>query len=202
MRRFLGTVGLLSMFLCGCSPHRGPELSLKGQWKVITQNVQNCGKNVPVRLENLTFDIQDAPLMNHTVSSFDLADANVTGTVTMTLHMEGAHPNTVASGLLVGEIVKGTSTSGTRLQGYILSEAQYGAWVAKKKQAPPPPDAGEVDLEISGNAVQGYTLNGEVRSSSACSKFSQLDASVRDLTGDFGRGVPAEWSAKVMLGTK
>lgn len=62
--------------------------------------------------------------------------------------------------------------TGTRLQGYILSEAQYGAWVAKNRKSPPPPDAGEVDLAINGNAAQGYSLGGEVRSSQACGKFS------------------------------
>jgi hypothetical protein len=95
-----------------------------------------------------------------------------------------------------------TPYQGDRNRGYILSEALRGAWVAKKKQGPAPPDAGELDLEISGNTVLGYTLNGDVRSSSACSKFPQPDTTVRDLTGDFGRGIPAEWSAKVMLGPK
>ena len=98
----------------------------------------------------------------------------------------------------MGEVVNG-GTTGSRLQGYILSEAQYGAWVAKNKQSPPPPDAGEVDMEISGNAASGYTLSGDVRSSESSGKYSHLDAVVGDITGHFLRSVPAEWSARVAL---
>ena len=86
-----------------------------------------------------------------------------------------------------------------RLQGYILSESQYGAWVAKNKQSPPPPDAGEVDLEITGSATKGYVLSGDVRSSEACGRYTHLDAVAGDLAGHFGRSVPPEWSAKVSL---
>jgi hypothetical protein len=201
MRRILAFFGL-SLLLCAChKPARSPELSLKGAWNATGEQINNCGKAVPVTLEQLSFVIQDAPLLNHAASSFNLEKANVTGTVTLTLHMEKARPLTVASGILVGEILKGSATgsTGTRLQGYILSESQYGAWIAKNKQSPPPPDAGEVDLEITGNAVQGYTLTGEVLSGEACGKFSHLDAVVGDMTGHFGRSVPAEWSARVML---
>ena len=201
LRRILGLFGL-TMALCAChKPAANPELSLKGSWDVTGGQITNCGNAVPVSLEQLSFVIQDAPLLNRSASSFDLEKVNVTGTVTLTLHMEGNRPLTVASGLLVGEIVNGpaTGSTGTRLQGYILSESQYGAWIAKNKKSPPPPDAGEVDLEITGNAAQGYTLNGEVRSNEACGKFSHLDAVVGDMTGHFGRSVPAQWSAKVAL---
>jgi hypothetical protein len=192
----------LTMLVCAChKPAANPELSLKGSWNATGGQVSNCGAAVPVTLERLSFVIQDAPLLNHAASSFNLEKANVTGTVNLTLHMENARPLTVASGILVGEILNGSATgsTGTRLQGYILSESQYGAWVAKNKQSPPPPDAGEVDLEITGNAAEGYTLTGDVRSSSACGKYSHLDAVVGDMTGHFGRTVASEWSAKVTL---
>lgn len=201
LRKVLGLFGV-TMALCAChKPAANPELSLKGSWNAPGGQVTNCGQAVPVSLERLSFVIQDAPLLNRAESSFDLEKANVTGTVTLTLHMEGGRPVTVASGLLVGEMVNGSATgsTGTRLQGYILSESQYGAWIAKNKKSPPPPDAGEVDLEITGNTAQGYTLTGEVRSSEACGKFSHLDAVVGDMTGHFGRSVSAEWSAKVAL---
>ena len=200
IRRILALFAL-SMSLCAChKPAANPELSLKGAWNASGDQVTNCGNSVPVTLEQLSFVIQDAPLLNHASSSFDLEKANVNGTVTLTLHMEGGHPLTVASGILVGEIVNGSAGStGPRLQGYILSEAQYGAWIAKNKNLPPPPDAGEVDLAINGNAAQGYSLSGEMRSSQPCGRFSHLDAVAGDLTGHFGRSVPAEWSAKVRL---
>ena len=118
----------------------------------------------------------------------------------MELHMENGHPLTVDSGLLVGEIVAGSADRpGPRLQGYILSNEQYGEWISKNKSSIAPPNAGEVDLHITGNAALGYTLTGEIRSSEACGKFSHLDAVAADLTGQFGRSVPAEWAAKVIL---
>jgi hypothetical protein len=200
IHRILALFGL-TMSLCSChKPAAGPELSLKGSWIASGNQVTNCGKSVPVSLEQLSFVIQDAPLLNHAASSFDFEKANVNGTVTLTLHMEGGHPMTVASGILVGEIVDAAAGStGPRLQGYILSEAQYGAWVAKSKKSSPPPDAGEVDFAISGNSAQGYNLTGEVRSSEPCGRVTHLDAVAGDLTGHFGRSVPAEWSAKVNL---
>ena len=199
MRKVLAFFGL-AMFICACHKPAEPALSLKGTWKATGGQVANCGTPVPVTLERLDFVVQDAPLLNRTVSSFDLQKAGGTGTVTMELHMEKARPITVNSGHLIGEIVNGPATgSGARLQGYIVSDAQYGAWIAKNKQSPPPPDAGEVDLEITGNAANGYTLVGEVRSSGACGKFSHLDAVVGDETGHFGRSVPAEWAAQVIL---
>lgn len=201
LRRMLALFGI-TMSLCAChKPAPTPELSLKGAWNATGSQVTNCGKAAPVRLEQLQFVIQDAPLLNHAASAFDFEKANVTGTVTLTLHMEDARPLTVASGILVGEIVSGSGngSTGNRLQGYILSESQYGAWIAKNKQSPPPPDAGEVDLAIGGNAAAGYTLNGDVRSSEACGRYSHLDAVVGDMTGHFGRSVPAEWSASVAM---
>ncbi len=201
LRRILAALGI-TLSLCAChKPGSTPELSLKGTWNATGQQIGNCGNPVPVTLERLDFVIQDAPLLNHASSSFDFEKANVTGTVTMTLHMEKAHPITVASGILVGEIVNGSASGSNRqrLQGYILSESQYGAWIAKNKQTPPPPDAGEVDMEITGNAAEGYTLTGDLRSNEACGKFTHLDAVAGDLTGHFGRSVPAEWSAKLAL---
>jgi hypothetical protein len=197
IRRILALFGL-TMSLCAChKPAVNPELSLKGAWNASANQVTNCGNSVPVTVEQLSFVIQDAPLLNQAASSFDFEEANLNGTVTLTLHMEGSRPLTVASGILVGEIVNGSTVP--RLQGYILSEAQYGAWVAKNRKSPPPSDAGEVDLAIDGNAAQGYSLSGEVRSSEACGRFSHLDAVAGDLTGHFGRTVPAEWSARVSL---
>jgi len=187
---------VLTMSLCAC--HKpAPEFSLKGAWTANAGQITNCGNAAPVTLEQLSFVIQDAPLLNHGAPSFDFEKANVTGSVSLTLDGEKAHPETVAAGILVGEIVNPTGAH--RLQGYILSESQYGAWVAKNKKSPPPPDAGEVDLEITGNAAQGYTLTGEVRSSQACGAYSHLDAVAGDMTGHFGRSVPAEWSARVVL---
>lgn len=186
----------LTISLCAC--HKpAPELSLKGAWTANGEQITNCGRAVPVTVEGLSFVIQDAPLLNRGASSFDFEKANVTGTVNLTLHMENAHSETVAAGILVGEIVNPTGSN--RLQGYILSESQYGAWIAKNKKSLPPTDAGEVDLEITGNAAQGYTLTGDVRSSAACGAYSHLDAAAGDLTGHFGRSIPAEWSAKVAL---
>lgn len=197
LRGILALLGL-SMAICAChKPAPNPELSLKGAWNATTGQVTNCGKPAPVPVESASFVIQDAPLLNHGVSTFDFEKANVTGTVSVTLHMEKSHPISLAGGMLVGQIVN-TGTNGTRLQGYILSEAQYGAWVAKKLTFPPP-DAGEVDLQITGDAAHGYGLSGDVRSSQACGNYSHLDAVAGDLTGHFGRTVPAEWSANVAL---
>jgi hypothetical protein len=204
MRKLLTLFGLM-LSVSGChKPASTPGLSLKGTWAMTGQRASNCGKPVPVRVEQLDFTVQDAPLLNRAESSFDFQKASVTGTVTMVLHMEGAHPMTVDSGILVGEIVKDSAagSTGTRLQGYILSEAEYGAWVAKGKQGFPPADSGEVDLAIQGNAAQGYTLDGDIRSSEACGRFTHLDAVAGDLTGHFGRSVPAEWSAKISLQRK
>ena len=204
MRKILTFFGL-TLAMCGChKPGSTPGLSLKGTWAMTGQQVSNCGKPVPVRVERIDFTVQDAPLLNRPESLFDFQRASVTGSVTMVLHMEGAHPMTVDSGILVGEIIKESApgSTGTRLQGYILSEAEYGAWVAKNKQASPPADAGEVDLAIRGSAAQGYTLDGDIRSKEACGKFTHLDAVAGDLTGHFGRSVPAEWSARVSLQRK
>lgn len=201
LRRILALFGI-TVSLCAChKPAPTPELSLKGAWNATAGQITNCGNAVPVKLEQLKFEIQDAPLLNHAASSFNFEQANVTGTVTLTLHMENGRPVTVASGILVGQIVNGSQagSTGSRLQGYILSESEYGAWIARNKQSSPPPDAGEVDLGIAGNAAGGYTLAGDVRSREACGKYSHLDAVAGDLTGHFGRSVPAEWSAKVAL---
>ncbi|WP_348265119.1 hypothetical protein P8935_11390 [Telmatobacter sp. DSM 110680] len=204
MRKLLALFGLTMSLLACHKPPIQPEVSLKGTWDMTSQQISNCGKPVPVRIERINFTVQDAPLLNRAESSFDFQKANVTGSVSMALHLEGAHPGMADSGILVGEIVKDSAAgeAGTRLQGYILSEAEYGAWVAKNKQGFPPTDAGEVDLAIQGNAAQGYTLNGEIRSSEACATYTHLDAVAGDLTGHFGRSVPAEWSAKVLLQKK
>jgi len=206
MRRMLG-LGVLSALLCGCSPNKGPntpEGSLKGPWKLVTQQMQNCGKDAPMQLERLAFVIQDAPLLNRAGSSFDLEKADVTGTVTMGIKID--HPQTVATGILVGEIVSspaklanGSTASGKWLQGYILSAEEYGNWVAKNKKVGAPIDAGEVELQIEGDPAKGYSLSGDVRSNSVCGAYSNLNAAARYLTSDFGRGVPAEWSAHVLL---
>ena len=186
----------LTLSLCAC--HKpAPEFSLKGAWTANGEQITKCGRAVPVTDERLSFVIQDAPLLNRGASSFDFEKVNVTGTVSLTLQKESAHSETVAAGILVGEIVNAKGSN--RLQGYILSESQYGAWIAKNKQSPPPPDAGEVDLEITGNSAQGYSLTGDVRSSAACGAYSHLDAVAGDMTGHFGRSVPAEWSARVAL---
>jgi hypothetical protein len=207
MRRMLFGLGMLSVCLCGCSPNKGtntPEVSLKGPWKLVTQQVQNCGKDAPLQLERLAFVIQDAPLLNRAASSFDLEKADVTGTVTLGIKID--HPQTVATGILVGEIVSspaklanGSTASGKWLQGYILSAEEYGNWVAKNKKAGAPTDAGEVELQIDGDPAKGYSLTGDVRSSSVCGAYSNIDAAARYLTSDFGRGIPAEWSAHVRL---
>ena len=181
MRKIIGSLGMtLCLSLCACHKPAEPEWSLKGTWNGTAGQITNCGNAVSVTLEQLDFIVQDAPLLNRTVSAFDLQKADVTGTVTMMLYMEKARPITVDSGLLVGEIVKSGSGQ-PRLQGYVLSEAQYGAWIAKNKQSPPPPDAGEVDLEITGDATTGYALVGEIRASEACGKFSHLDAVVGNI---------------------
>ena len=141
------------------------------------------------------------PAVNCAVSSFDFQKANVTGTVTMTLHMENADPIAADSGLLVGEIVKGPLpllSRGPAARSYLVRCAVWRV-DPKNKQMTPPPDAGEVDFEITGNAAQGYTLIGSVLSSQACGNFSQLDAAVGEMTGHFSRSVPAQWAARVVL---
>ncbi len=196
--KLLALLGMAAMMLCSCAKPLQPETSLKGTWSGSTTQIFNCGKATPLAAEKVSMDIREAPLLNRAVSSFNFADANVTGTVTMTLRID--HPRDVVSGLLVGEIVNGAA--GSRLQGYVLSEAEYGAWVAKNKQSTPPADAGEVDLAITGDAAHGYTLMGDLRSNAACGNFTNLDAVANDLTGHFGRSVPAEWSGQVTLRTK
>ena len=197
MRKLLALFGL-TLSICACHKQVEPGLTLKGTWTAAGAQVSNCGKPAPVSLQRVDFVIKNAPLLTRTVSSFDLQKADVTGTVTMELHMEGGRPITATSGLLVGEIVN-SSAAPMRLQGYILSEAEYGAWISKDKKTFPPTDAGEVDLEIAGNPLTGYTLAGDIRSSEACGNFSHLDSVAGDLTGHFGRGIPAEWSAKMIL---
>ena len=80
--------------------------------------------------------VQDAPPLNRTVSSFDIQNAEVTGTAALQLRVEKDRSITVSSGHLVGEIVSRSAggSSGPKLQGYIKSDAQCGAWIAKNKQ--------------------------------------------------------------------
>jgi hypothetical protein len=56
-----------------------------------------------------------------------------------------------------------------------------------------------VEFAILGDAVDGYRLAGEVRSNETCSRFTRLDTVARDLTGQFGRSVPAEWTISLSL---
>jgi hypothetical protein len=199
--KLLTFLGFAAMLLCSCSKPSNitPEASLKGDWKASLQRVSNCGQPAPLALQEASLEIREAPLLNRAVSSFNLTEANVTGTVTMSLRMEPNRPQVVTSGLLVGQIVKdpassGNGSAGLRLEGYILSPEEYGAWIAKNKPGSAPPDAGEVELAISGDPVRGYRLNGEVRSGATCSNFTHLGAVANDLTGHFGRSVPATWT--------
>jgi hypothetical protein len=75
VRRILALFGL-TMSLCAChKPAAGPELSLRGDWSASGNQVTNCGNSVPVTPEQLSFVVQDAPLLNHAASSFDLEKA-------------------------------------------------------------------------------------------------------------------------------
>ena len=162
-------------------------------------------------MERVDFDIQDAPYLNAPVSSFDLGEANVVGTVTVQLHLEHQrYPETVVSGLLVGEIVRNSQIgsratgkdAGLTLEGYIFSREEYGAWVEHKKRGPVPADAGEVELAISGSALRGYVLTGAVRSGDVCSSTNPFDSAIQSLTGHFGHGSPSKWSVDMTLKKK
>lgn len=179
------------------------DLSLTGKWKAESAQVMSCDKPVPAAITEFQFDVLNAPYLNRSVSSPSFKDANVTATATMTIKPSDGPPSTVISGLMIGQIVKNArsavrgNTDGLTLEGYIVSKEQYGAWVEHKLS--PPSDAGEVELQISGNALSGYTLSGMVRSGDTCSPVSPISGAAQDLTGIFGRGVPAKWSAKVVL---
>jgi hypothetical protein len=205
---FLGLAVMMMLSSCSKPAKLAPELSLKGTWTTTMKRVSNCGQPTPLSLAEATFEIQEAPLLNRAASSFNLEDANVTGVVTMRLRMQPDRPRIITTGLLVGQIVRDSTpadkksdetSSGLKLKAYVLSQEQYGAWIAKKNQSPAPPDAGEVELAILGDAVHGYRLDGEIRSNEVCSRFTHLDAVARDLTGQFGRNVPAEWTVALSL---
>jgi len=204
MVRTIALIALLAM------PAAAVNLSLKGVWKATFDQARYCGEPAPVAMEQVRFDILEAPFWHIGVASFNYSAANVIGSVTMRVRPEGSHPETVISGLLVGELVKNTEigsgatakTAGLALKGYIVSQKDYGAWTQTKKLGAPPNDAGEVELEVSGNFFQGYTLTGIIRSSEACSYENPLRARVGEMTGHFGRNVASKWSAHVILEQK
>lgn len=202
MIRILTLVGLLAI------PAAAVDFSLAGKWKATFEQAWYGDKPAPVQVEHFNFEIQDAPKLNASLPSYSYHDANVTGTVTVGVKPVSSHVTTQAiSGLLIGAIVKNAkSADGTvarpgslTLEGYIVSQQQYGAWVQKNKGGLPPSDAGEVELEVSGNALQGYTLTGVVRSGETCPDSHAVPSMFRDVLGEFGRGVPALWSIHVTM---
>jgi hypothetical protein len=202
MKRTLAILSLLAI------PAMAADLSLKGTWRADMGQASYCDKPAPAPVEHVSFEIQDAPYLNSAFSSFNLSDANVIGTVSVQLRLEHQrYPETIVSGLLVGEIVRNSQigsgatgkAAGLTLQGYIVSREQFGAWVQNKKRGFEPANAGEVELAVSGNALQGYTLTGVLRSGEGCSNVSPLNSAVQYLEGHFGRGVPSKWSAQVTL---
>jgi hypothetical protein len=193
MVRMMALLGLLGI------PMVAADFSLKGIWKVTYKEAASMCGNPAAMIENLNFEISDAPYFNRAASSFKLSDANVEGTISVQVHLEHQrYPETIVSGLLVGELVKNASGKVT-LQGYIISKDQYGRWLANKKQGMEPAGAGEVELEVSGNSIHGYTLTGLIRSGETCASFNNIDAAARDLAGLFGRDVPSKGSARVTL---
>ena len=167
MIRTLALVGLLAL------PAVAADFSLAGKWKADFQQTWYCDKPAPVPVESFSFEILDAPTLNSSLSSYSYHDANVTGSVTVRVKPGSTHPTSPAiSGLLIGAIVKKAKLAdgsmakpgSLTLQGYIVSQQQYGAWVQKNKGGAPPSDAGEVELEVTGNVLQGYALSGVVRS--------------------------------------
>jgi hypothetical protein len=198
MIRTLVLVGVMVL------PAVAADVSLTGKWKTDFEQALYCDKLAPAKITGFQFEILDAPYLNRSASSFDFKDANVTGTVTMTVMVPNSHPSTVISGLIIGQIVKNAQstssgkTDGLTLEGYIVSREQYGAWVEHKSKTPPA-NAGEVELRISGSAIGGYTLTGVVRSADTCSPVPPFTGAIQKETGNFGRGVPVTWSARVTL---
>jgi hypothetical protein len=188
MLRTMTLLGVLLLPVCFGSGCREPEPShavnaepsLKGKWKTAPQQAWQCDKPAPVRYEEFTFEIAQSPLPNRSVSSFSYADANVTGTVAASIRFEKSHATPVIFGRLIGAIVQHPSSgaeaaanpSAVTLKGYLVSQAQYDAWAEGKSGGLPPADAGEVELDLSGSALTGYTLAGVVRSGETCSSGS------------------------------
>jgi hypothetical protein len=195
------------------------ELSLKGVWQTNSVQVLYCDTPARLGAEQFSLEIQDAPIFNSAVSSFNYRSANVIGYLAMRVHLdrtypkvEHSYPDTLISGLLVGEILQNAKIGSTAavkpvapaltLKGYVVSPAQYGAWLQSKRLAPPPNDAGEVELEVSGNLFEGYTLTGIVGSGERCIPGDAMDGAGADLIRHFDRRVPSKWSAHVTLRKK
>src|SRR5450755_458933 len=151
------------------------DASLKGKWKATSEQAFNCDKPAAVQIEHIDFEIEEAPFFKlSSMPSFNYSGANVSGAVKVQIHLEHQrYPETIISGVLVGAMVK-NAKGGLTLQGYILSKEEYGTWLANKKHGVEPGDAGEVELEVLGNALQGYTLNGVIRSGESCTYVSPL----------------------------
>jgi hypothetical protein len=195
------------------------ELSLKGVWQTNSVQVLYCDTPARLGAEQLSLEIQAAPIFNSAVSPFNYRSANVIGYLAMRVHLdrtypkvEHSYPDTLISGVLVGEILQNARIASTAavkpvamaltLKGYIVSPKQYGAWLQSEKLSPPPNDAGEVELKVSGNPVEGYTLTGIVRSGETCIPGDPMDGARPDLTRNLDRRVPSKWSAHVTLGKK
>jgi hypothetical protein len=209
--RVIRTIALLALV---AAPVLALDISLKGTWKPTLEQTWHCDEPASLAAEQFSFEIQQAPLLNSAFSSFNYTSADVIGYLALRVHLEHSYPavaysypDTLISGLLVGEIVRNTAIgSGAKakpvafaLKGYVLSREQYAAWIQSRKLAAPPQDAGEAELEVSGNPFQGYTLTGIVRSGEACEPVSPSSGMGTDLTGHFGRGVTSKWSAHVTL---
>ena len=167
--------------------------SLAGHWNTTFEQPMGCDKPVPLKITSFQFAIEDAPLLNRAASSFSYADANVTGAVSFTLQprTKPYRPTMIVSGRLVGQIVKNAKaarergTDGLMLQGYILDAQQYSEWVENKHKLPNS-NVGEVEMHITGNAVQGYVLTGMVRLADLCENARPVAPSIQELTGNSG----------------
>ena len=201
MIRTLAIVGLLAI------PAGASDFNLEAKWKVTIQQTWSCDKPAPVSVESFSFEIQDAPLLNRSMSSYSYNDANVRGAVTIRLKPQSSSPQSPLSGLLIGAIVKNAKlANGAKakpdsltLQGYIVSQQAYGEWVQNGNRGRVPSDAGEVELEVLGSALQGYTLSGVVRSGQVCPDTQSVAPMFRDTLGKFGSGAPSTWSLHVTM---
>jgi hypothetical protein len=180
--------------------------TLTGTWKPSSASAQSCDKPAPVQIREVEFEIKDAPYLNRAASSFSYKDANVTGSVSFTVGPDPKimrRPMAVVFGLLIGQIVKSPTSAdgrdgGLMLEGYLVSREQYDAWIQNKSKFPAA-DVGEVELQILGSAIRPNRLTGFIRSRERCGNARPVAPNIQDLTGNFGRGVPALWSARVTL---
>src|ERR1700733_11363635 len=203
----------MALLILMAIPARAVDFSLKGTWKATSAQLWSCEETAPVPFEDFHFTIEDAPFLNlRSASSFGAGDVTVTGNVSVTTRQydwlwrlrRGAKDlsawkfaETLAvrqppllldgfNGKLAGELIRNlkigngvhSKTASLGLKGYLTGGSTR--W----------PD-GEVELEVSGNAVQGYTLAGTLRSGLTCLESRRMDPAVREMMDRFNHGVPS-----------